>query len=315
VNSTTDWEEGAFCRNQLGHPDYGWGVYNTVTHDVVGDSLYLIKLRDGSFRKLWIVRKYSSLNTYEFRYANLDGSGDTTVTLDCNPYESRNFVGYSLTTNEVVDFEPVTSTEWDILFTKYMYTYPNGVLYAVVGTLSNYNTKVNVVSSVPADYRIFHLDNMDSTRSPIGWEWKSFTGSGYAIVDSLVYFVQDQNGNIHRLVFKEFVGTSSGRIVLEKELLSLASIDEKPVNYSNLATYPNPAVNELNVIINPGKHSTVELTLTDLSGRSILKNTFAVTKNELNTLKIEVTGIPSGIYIASAELGSSFLTRKVVIKH
>jgi len=58
VNSTTDWETGAFDQYQLGHPDYGWGKYNAASHDVVGDSLYIIRLRDGSFRKLWIIRKY-----------------------------------------------------------------------------------------------------------------------------------------------------------------------------------------------------------------------------------------------------------------
>jgi len=96
VNSTTDWEEGAFCRNQKGHPDYGWGKYNAASHNVVGDSLFVIRLRDGSYKKLWIKVKYSSLNTFDIRYANLDGSGDKTVTLDCKPYETKNFVGYSL---------------------------------------------------------------------------------------------------------------------------------------------------------------------------------------------------------------------------
>jgi hypothetical protein len=177
VNSTTDWETGAFCQNQLGHPDYGWGRYNSASHDVVGDSLYLIKLRDGSLRKLWIMRKYSSLNTYEFRYANLDGSGDTTVVLDCNPYSDKNFVGFSLTTNQVVDFEPVSSTDWDILFTKYMYTYPDGVLYPVTGVLSNYDIKVNKFEHVAPDFRAFDPAAMDSSRSAIGWDWKYLDGS------------------------------------------------------------------------------------------------------------------------------------------
>ncbi|HEX7412305.1 MAG TPA: hypothetical protein VF298_09210, partial [Bacteroidales bacterium] len=29
-NSQDDWENGAFSRNAKGHPDYGWGIYNTV---------------------------------------------------------------------------------------------------------------------------------------------------------------------------------------------------------------------------------------------------------------------------------------------
>ena len=73
-NDPTDWENGAFSRNAQGHPDYGWGKYNDQTHDIVGDSIFIIKLRDGSFRKLWITRKNSINNIYYFRFANLDGS-------------------------------------------------------------------------------------------------------------------------------------------------------------------------------------------------------------------------------------------------
>ncbi|MEI6175058.1 MAG: hypothetical protein WCR01_15035 [Bacteroidota bacterium] len=63
-NDPTDWENGAFSRNAKGHPDYGWGIYNDVTHDLTGDSLFVIKLRDGSFKKLRIVKKFSSLDIY-----------------------------------------------------------------------------------------------------------------------------------------------------------------------------------------------------------------------------------------------------------
>jgi len=56
-NSDTTWSLGAFERNALGHPDYGWGIYNMLTHDVTGDSLFIIQLADQSYRKLWIKKK------------------------------------------------------------------------------------------------------------------------------------------------------------------------------------------------------------------------------------------------------------------
>jgi len=58
-NSPENWEDGAFNRNATGHPDYGWGVYNTVTHNVTGDSIYVIKVGN-ELKKLWIIKK--SLN-------------------------------------------------------------------------------------------------------------------------------------------------------------------------------------------------------------------------------------------------------------
>ncbi len=316
VNSTTDWETGAFCQNQLGHPDYGWGRYNSASHDVVGDSLYLIKLRDGSLRKLWIMRKYSSLNTYEFRYANLDGSGDTTVVLDCNPYSDKNFVGFSLTTNQVVDFEPVSSTDWDILFTKYMYTYPDGVLYPVTGVLSNYDIKVNKFEHVAPDFRAFDPAAMDSSRSAIGWDWKYLDGSFvYHVVDSLMYFVQDKSGNIHRLVFKEFAGSSTGRIVLQKELISLAGIDDRTSLSANLGIYPNPAVYEANLVLNPGNSRTVRIVISDLTGRLAWNEEYNVNRNELNTVKIPLESFSGGVYLLTVTTGEQRLTGKLIVRN
>jgi len=42
-DSEDDWEDGAFNRGAAGHPDYGWGKYNPINHDVVGDSVYILK--------------------------------------------------------------------------------------------------------------------------------------------------------------------------------------------------------------------------------------------------------------------------------
>jgi len=70
-------------RNATGHPDYGWGVYNTVTHNVTGDSIYVIKVGN-ELKKLWIIKKVSINNIYHIRYANLDGSNEQIIELDIN---------------------------------------------------------------------------------------------------------------------------------------------------------------------------------------------------------------------------------------
>ena len=127
----TDWEYGAFNRNGFGHPDYGWGKYNPINHDVVGDSIYILKTLSGSYYKLWILRKNSIENTYYLRYADLDGGNQKEVTLDINPYRSKNFVYYNLDNSELIDREP-DSASWDVLFTKYMGLQSNGTYYPVV---------------------------------------------------------------------------------------------------------------------------------------------------------------------------------------
>jgi hypothetical protein len=314
VNSTTDWEEGAFCRNQKGHPDYGWGKYNTATHNVVGDSLFIIKLRDGSLRKLWIIEKYSSDNIFKFRFANIDGTDDNTITLDCSPYTDKNFIGYSLTTKEAVDFEPVASSEWDILFTKYAYTYPDGTIYQVTGVLDNYGVKVNKFEGVPTDYRLFDLTTMDSTRSPIGWEWKTYDfANNVYTVDTAVYFVQDKGGNIHRLVFRAFAGTTSGMIVFDKEMISATGINEIAGSAVNVAVYPNPVADRMNLVLNPGKSRNVAVSLNDLSGRTVFNQPYELPSETLSTISIPVSDLKSGMYIVRIQVGSSTVSRKVLV--
>ena len=52
-NSEISWYDGAFENNSLGPPDYGWGVYNMINHNVTGDSLYIIKTIS-NWKKIWI---------------------------------------------------------------------------------------------------------------------------------------------------------------------------------------------------------------------------------------------------------------------
>ena len=71
-DSDTSWSLGAFdaSANPANPLDLGWGVYNTVTHHITGDSLHIIKLSNGDYKKLQI--KKLAGGTYDFRFANND---------------------------------------------------------------------------------------------------------------------------------------------------------------------------------------------------------------------------------------------------
>ena len=120
-DSDYNWEEGAF--NQNVNPDnvfdYGWGIYNSITHHVVGDSLYVIKLSDESYKKIWIVSMIS--NVFTFKFADIDGSNETEVSFAKGTYAGKNYGYYSIQTEEEIDREPASDT-WDIVFTKYIGT-------------------------------------------------------------------------------------------------------------------------------------------------------------------------------------------------
>ena len=218
-NDPNDWENGAFSRNALGHPDYGWGRYNDVTHNLTGDSLFVIRVNETTWLKLWIIKKYSAASTYTFRFANLDGTSQHDVTLDCMPYIAEDYLGYSLVNNEIVEFQPAVA-DWDIVFTKYMSVQSEGTVYPVTGVLTNPENYTKRFHPVPLDFYDWVQNAWDSTRSGIGWDWKQFSGTAYEIVDSNVYFVRDHAGDIHKLVFTAFAGSSSGKIVFDKGKIS-----------------------------------------------------------------------------------------------
>lgn len=213
-NSQETWEDGAFSRNATGHPNYGWGEYDAVTHDVIGVTLYVIKLSDGSYKQIFIDQKHSVDNIYDFRFANLDGTGEQLVHLDLSMYTDKNFLYYSLVNNQEVDREPLSSS-WDLLFTRY---YSEDIYYFVTGVLSNINTQVAEVTGVDPESAVFNEGDLSDNISTIGYDWKSFDMStfSYNVVDSLTYFVKTPAEKVYKVVFTGFEGSSTGNITLEK---------------------------------------------------------------------------------------------------
>ena len=270
-NDPTDWENGAFSRHATGHPDYGWGVYNMVTHVITGDSIFIIQLVDGSLKKIWIVEKDSPQNTYLFRYANLDGSDFQEIALDCNLFTSKDLIGFNMQTHLPVDYQPVKES-WDILFTKYMALHPTGSPYIVTGVLSNPVCATKKYYPVDPDFNDWQLDPWDSTRSNIGWDWKWFDLSAmmYLIEDSMVYYVDDQVHNVYRLVFTAFEGTSTGVIEFGIANVGTTGIGESKHSNFHISLYPNPATEQINVEIERINQLNEQMTLTlmDMTGRT-----------------------------------------------
>ena len=77
-NSLETFDMGAFNANTIPGDDfdYGWGRYNMSTHVISGDSLFVIKTISGAYKKMAIIQKNPMANTWQFKYANLDGSDE-----------------------------------------------------------------------------------------------------------------------------------------------------------------------------------------------------------------------------------------------
>ena len=319
-NSVKDWEKGAFMANAATHPDYGWGVYNNTTHKLHGDSLFIIKLLNGSFRKMWIVQKDSPKNKYYVRYAKLDGTNDTTVIVDCNVYKTKEFVGFSVSSNAVVDREALTA-DWELLFTKYMDKVnmgPTTVDYPVMGVLTNANVYISEVRGVNQQtYETYTAHPFDSFNiSIIGRDWKKSLGQPpvYTIVDTLVYFLSAKNGDIYKLYFKGFEDGSSsdGKVMFYTKLLKLNSIQENNVA-ANMMVYPNPAkASNINLVYRLDNVKQFTLDVIDINGK-IISSQQLMNKPGLNTVSISNQNLIKGFYIARVTTDKNIISSRFIV--
>ena len=213
-NSDTSWMYGAFDRNSGDHPDYGWGVYNSISHDVVGDSLFIIQTSDGSFKKLMIENRAAMTNTFQIKYGDIDAMGESKE-IACNNFISKNFVYYSLSSGSVIDNEP-ESTAWDLVFTKY---HDESIPYIVTGLLSNIDIQVAEVRGIDPDLADPANAVFTNSISEIGSDWKQFDmGSfSYKIVEDLCYFLKTVDEEIYKIVFVSTDGSASGKAVFTIE--------------------------------------------------------------------------------------------------
>ncbi len=313
-NDPLDWENGAFSRNAKGYPDYGWAVYNEITHDLLADSLYVIKLRDGSFRKLWIVDKHSVQATFHFRFARLDGSDEHTDTLNLSNDLATDFVGFSLQTNMRVDFQPLKDS-WDMVFTKYMSIQPGGTPYPVVGVLSNPDIKTNRFYPFPLTYTNWQANSWDSLRSAVGYDWKVLDNQTYTYTmkDSLVYFIQPLNKDIYKLYFTAYAGSTSGFIGFTREKLLSFGITEPSLRGLNVTVFPNPVRATLHLLVSGQTGDEIHIVLSDLSGRQLGADHPGRLTEGPNQFSFDVSGFNPGVYFVTVSTAATKAVTKVII--
>jgi hypothetical protein len=209
-NSMASWEEGAFGTNALGHPDYGWGIYNSITHGLTGDSIFVIKLPDQSYKRLWIVSRTATA-VYTIRYADLDGSNEKEVEINMANYADKQFVYYSLSGDSIVDEQPLAS-DWDLLLTKFSHTGLGG--YTVTGLLSNDGVTVSVFnapdSATAADATLADTTEFTDSITAIGNSWYELVGMSIVPLDTIVYFVKTDSGDIYKMQVTFFESGISG---------------------------------------------------------------------------------------------------------
>jgi hypothetical protein len=326
-NSETTWSWGAFNQNAdlTNDFDLGWGVYDLNTHFVTGDSMFVVKLVSGDFKKLWV--KNLANGTYNFVYANLDGTGEQTVALVKSTYATKNFGYYSLSGNAAVDHEPIANTNWDLVFTQYTGNLGGGYMSTATGILANNGVLIAKAENVADvdNYDDYQTQTYMSEINTIGWNWKTYDmGAGvYTINDSTVFFVQAKDSAIWKVVMTGFGGSADGNFIFSKEKLKSAPVTPPPPtgineinNIATLSLYPNPIAKgaDLNVVVNLMQaNTTVNLTMYDIAGKQVFK-TKVNNQTGLKAFAVPTSGLRAGLYVVALDVNGSTAIQKVSIQ-
>lgn len=316
-NSDQTWDIGAFNRgaNPSNSNDLGWGVYDVNTHIITGDSCYVIKLSATSYKKI----KFETLwgGIYTFEYANINGTSSQTATINKSNYTGKNFAYYDMTSNAAVDREPV-SGNWDLTFGRYTAFIPTA--YPVVGVMSNKGVKVAQADNValPSTYNTWAAHTLNSNITEIGHDWKYFNLSGNAwwLSQDTVYFVKDKPGNIWKMRFNAFGGSSTGNVVFSKEKLSTVGIADVTGNViSKVTVYPNPSSGSNTTLLFSTENETAKIliSIVDLNGKLISEEIISA-NNGLNQHTLNTSTLNSGVYLIQLNAGSYKTTQKLIIQ-
>jgi hypothetical protein len=334
INIDTTWGDGAFLQNRGTNLfDYGWGFYQgPPTHSVKGDSLYLLKVNNVPY-KLWI-KEYISIGAssigYKFRIASFDNSSDDSFEVKKMNYSDRLYAYYDISTKTFIDREPPRSS-WDLLFTqypKYLIFGPSG-LQAYTGVLTNQGVEVAELTNVDPDTVTAgtygnYIPMMSKQINVIGDDWKTFSMTTFTYqIDTLKSWVikaikANNMQEYYQLKFTRFDGASggqTGKIVFAKRAMVTLGVDEMVNNISAYSIYPNPASNEVNVMIDSKQSLTnAQIVITDILGKVAHRSTLKVNAG-LNAFRVNTTSIPSGTYIVTVSHGAWRATEKLVVQH
>ncbi len=325
-NSDTSWNLGAF--NQLGgsNPfDFSWGEYDMSTHQVNGDSLYLVLVGNTAFQ-IWVETYKStpqdSIQFY-FHVADFDGSNikSRRIYKKGDGYLDKNFAYYDLLADQVLDREP-SNKSWDILFTRYKETLSMGpgmdTLFPVTTVLTNHKVEVAEIRTFNPDPSQFEQLDYRKEMNIIGSDWKklNYATLEYEVVDTLEYFIKDAHGGYYRLKFTHFGGSADGKVVFQKEVLRFPnSLDEIPAGpAAELLLFPNPAQQYFHLMLDLKEAlGDAQVMITDMRGRVVESASLSLDRG-MNVYKVQTGSWTPGIYYLRLQTeGGSFTERVQVL--
>jgi hypothetical protein len=305
LDSDSTWNLSAFTK---GYPSAGpfnfiWGTYNQISHNVESNgNVYVLYNASSNWYKKIFVKEVTYDTMWHIIISNIDNSDSVYLKVDKKNYSKRLFVYYNVLTNQILDREP-DSDQWDLLWTKYKAMIDfNGVKvpYSVTGVLSNPATKV--AKNLGKKCNEVWLSNKTAKNNPsistIGSDWKTFTGSAYAITDTFVYFVTTRDTQTYKMTMKSYAGGPLGKTTFNFYQATLGIESQDVAN--SLSLYPNPS----NGIVRINADLAIEsISILNLQGQEIIS-----TKENY----VDASSLSAGIYMVLIQTEAGLVKRTLI---
>lgn len=308
-NSNNTWDIGAFNCGKDGfenNGDFGWGRYDMGTHGISGNKVFIIKTADKKYRKVMIESLLSK--KYFFKIADLDGNNERIDSVSKADYPNKNYIYYDISSNKIINREPDTK-DWDLVFGKYIDLIPmqGGELvpYPVSGVRHNKNYRTAELNT-DTPYEItapsLTVDNYATSLVTIGSDWKTYDMAGgiYVVNSKKVFFctkdtVGTENPTIHKIVFKTFEGSATGKLSFELNPKYASITDNQS---EDLRIFPTQLDNNSILTVELDNiNSTKGIEIYDALGNELINMSLQTGTNE-----IDLSDFMSGSYMVVVKI-------------
>lgn len=293
---------GAFNRNKDPNQivNFGWGSYNSFTHRIEGDSLFLVKLPNGTFKKLALVNvEWDS--AYVIKYSDLNSTQATNLEIRKSPYRLKNFAYVNLYSNTITDREPL-GTDWDFNYSIYADADGNKKVGLLLNNGVSALGNLTYDAQNPCPSNIAFNDDYNALGT---------LGSNDVldsnVVSSHVSYIRTANGRVFSLQFSP-PNLTTNTIYFTTTLCSGAnSITDDP-RVLALSIYPNPAQDYININSTAAIVAPAQLLLSDMAGKVCIATTLNDTASKLNIAQLE-----NGVYFLRMTINDKSSTTKLVV--
>ncbi len=318
-NNSQSWSQGAFNNIPSADPfNFGWGNYDVVSHNIIGNSVFIVRA-NGVYYKL-IIEKLQAATapvTWTFSYENLSTPAPAVQkTIVKSPkYDNNLFAYFNFATEADTNREPAIS-DWDFVINRYT---TNDTLSGppgynnVVGVLTNKGVLVTKAKPVHVDsaYNNYatYTASMSKAISVIGWDWKIRSNGSIVVPDSTSYFMKDKGGDLWQM---QPLAYNAGKMIFRKRMLFPLAVTNVNSNIEAMNVYPNPAQQNMHVLLEVKNASNAQVTITDFTGKTVSSSTTQLNSG-LNALNIPCGQLPNGNYILSIKGENMNINKKVTV--